>query len=55
MALRKHLRNAWLAGIDQHEFERIVTVSFRTKTGLLKLVVELFGETLVLTVETINT
>ncbi|HLN88497.1 MAG TPA: ribosome rescue protein RqcH [Candidatus Binatia bacterium] len=44
MALRKYLRNAWLAGIDQYEFERIVTITFRTKTGLLKLVVELFGE-----------
>ncbi len=44
MALRKYLRNAWVAGIDQYEFERIVTVSFRTKTGVLKLVVELFGD-----------
>ena len=44
MALRKYLRGAWVAGINQYEFERIVTVSFRTKTGLLKLVVELFGE-----------
>ena len=44
MTLRKYLRGAWVAGIDQYEFERIVTVSFRTKTGLLKLVVELFGE-----------
>ena len=44
MALRKYLRGAWVADIDQYEFERIVTVSFRTKTGLLKLVVELFGE-----------
>ncbi len=44
MALRKYLRSAWVAGIDQYEFERIVTVGFRTKTGLLKLVVELFGE-----------
>jgi predicted ribosome quality control (RQC) complex YloA/Tae2 family protein len=44
MALRKYLRDAWVVGIDQHEFERIATVSFRTKTGLLKLVVELFGE-----------
>jgi predicted ribosome quality control (RQC) complex YloA/Tae2 family protein len=44
MALRKYLRNAWVAGIDQYEFERIVTVGFRTKTGVLKLVVELFGE-----------
>ena len=44
MALRKYLRNAWVADIDQYEFERIVTVSFRTKTGVLKLVVEFFGE-----------
>jgi predicted ribosome quality control (RQC) complex YloA/Tae2 family protein len=44
MTLRKYLRGAWVAGIDQFEFERIVTLSFRTKTGLLKLVVELFGE-----------
>ncbi len=44
LVLRKYLRDAWLAGIDQYEFERIVTVSFRTKTGILKLVVELFGE-----------
>ena len=44
MSLRKYLRGAWVAGIEQYEFERIVTVSFRTKEGLLKLVVELFGE-----------
>ena len=44
MTLRKYLRDAWVAGIDQYEFERIVTVSFSTKTGVLKLVVELFGE-----------
>ncbi len=44
MSLRKYLRGAWLVGIEQYEFERIVTVTFRTKEGLLKLVVELFGE-----------
>ncbi len=44
MALRKYLRNAWVAGIDQFEFERIVTIRFRTKTGVLKLVLELFGD-----------
>ena len=44
MILRKYLRGAWVAGIDQYEFERIVTLSFRTKTGLLKLVIELFGD-----------
>ena len=44
MALRKYLRGAWVIGIEQYEFERIVTLSFKTKEGLLKLVVELFGE-----------
>jgi predicted ribosome quality control (RQC) complex YloA/Tae2 family protein len=44
MSLRKYLRGAWVVGIEQFEFERIVTVTFRTKEGLLKLVVELFGE-----------
>jgi predicted ribosome quality control (RQC) complex YloA/Tae2 family protein len=44
MALRKYLRNAWVTGVDQYEFERIITVSFGTKTGVLKLVLELFGE-----------
>jgi len=44
MAMRKYLRGAWVAGIEQVEFERIVTVSFRTKTGLLRLVLELFGD-----------
>ena len=44
MSLRKYLRGAWVVGIEQYEFERIVTVSFKTKEGLLKLVVELFGE-----------
>ena len=44
MSLRKYLRGAWVASIDQYEFERIVTVTFRTKEGVLKLVAELFGE-----------
>ena len=44
MSLRKYLRGAWLVGVDQYEFERIVTLTFRTKEGMLKLVVELFGE-----------
>ncbi|MGA2683028.1 MAG: ribosome rescue protein RqcH [Candidatus Bathyarchaeia archaeon] len=44
MSLRKYLRSAWLIGIDQYEFERIVTLTFRTKDGLLKLTAELFGE-----------
>jgi predicted ribosome quality control (RQC) complex YloA/Tae2 family protein len=44
MMLRKYLRDSWLRRIEQYEFERIVTVTFETKTGLLKLVVELFGD-----------
>ncbi len=44
MMLRKYLRDSWLRGIEQYEFERIVTLTFETKTGLLKLVVELFGD-----------
>jgi len=44
MSLRKYLRGARLAGIEQYEFERIVTISFKTKDGSLKLIAELFGE-----------
>jgi predicted ribosome quality control (RQC) complex YloA/Tae2 family protein len=44
MSLRRCLRGAWLTGVEQYEFERIVTVSFRTKDGLLKLIAEIFGE-----------
>jgi predicted ribosome quality control (RQC) complex YloA/Tae2 family protein len=44
MMLRKYLRDSWLRSIEQYEFERIVSLFFETKTGTLKLVVELFGE-----------
>jgi predicted ribosome quality control (RQC) complex YloA/Tae2 family protein len=44
MALRKYLRGAWLDNIEQYEFERIVTVYFKTKMGMLRLILELFGE-----------
>lgn len=44
MALRKHLRGAWVNKIEQHEFERVVIIYFRTKMGILRLIVELFGE-----------
>ena len=44
MTLRRYLRDSWLRSVEQVEFERIVTLTFETKTGLLKLVVELFGE-----------
>ncbi|MGE5187876.1 MAG: NFACT family protein, partial [Betaproteobacteria bacterium] len=44
MLMRRYLRDSWLDSIEQAEFERIMTLSFRTKTGPLKLVVELFGD-----------
>lgn len=44
MLLRRYLRDSWLSSIEQVEFERIVIINFRTKTGSLKLVVELFGD-----------
>jgi predicted ribosome quality control (RQC) complex YloA/Tae2 family protein len=44
MALRKYLRNAWLTGIVQFEFERVVVLLFRSQTGILRLVCEFFGE-----------
>jgi predicted ribosome quality control (RQC) complex YloA/Tae2 family protein len=44
MALRKYLRNAWLTGIEQFEFERVIVLSFKSQTGVLRLVCEFFGE-----------
>jgi predicted ribosome quality control (RQC) complex YloA/Tae2 family protein len=44
MALRKYLRNGWLTDIEQYEFERVVILSFKTKAGGLRLVLELFGD-----------
>jgi predicted ribosome quality control (RQC) complex YloA/Tae2 family protein len=44
MALRKYLRNGYLTNIEQPEFERVVIVSFKAKLGVLKLVMELFGD-----------
>ncbi|MFB3888089.1 MAG: ribosome rescue protein RqcH [Candidatus Bathyarchaeia archaeon] len=44
MALRKHLRNAWLTQIAQQEFERITTLTFKTHEATLSLILELFGD-----------
>ena len=44
MLIRRYLRDSWLGSIEQEQFERIVTLTFRTKTGSLKLFIELFGE-----------
>jgi len=44
MALRKYLRSAWVDNVEQYEFERVVAIYFRTKMGVLRLILELFGE-----------
>jgi predicted ribosome quality control (RQC) complex YloA/Tae2 family protein len=44
MTLRKYLRDSWLRSIEQVEFERIIVIRFDTRTGELKLFVELFGD-----------
>jgi predicted ribosome quality control (RQC) complex YloA/Tae2 family protein len=44
MMLRQYLRDSWLDSLEQYDFERIVVLGFRTKTGVLRLAVELFGE-----------
>jgi predicted ribosome quality control (RQC) complex YloA/Tae2 family protein len=44
MGLRKYLRSARLLNLEQYEFERVLVVSFKGEQGLLKLILELFGE-----------
>ena len=44
MTLRKYLPGAWISNLEQYEFERIAILHFQTKTGLMSLVLELFGE-----------
>ncbi|MGB9714281.1 MAG: ribosome rescue protein RqcH [Candidatus Bathyarchaeales archaeon] len=44
MALRKHLRSSWLVNVEQYEFERVVVFHFKTKSGKLRLILELFGD-----------
>ena len=44
MALRKHLKNGRVAGLQQHEFERTVVVRVERKEGEFQLVLELFGD-----------
>ena len=43
MALRKHLRGAWVENVEQYEFERVATIRFKTKSGMMRLILELFG------------
>ena len=44
MALRKYLRDSKLENVRQHDFDRIVVLSFKGKEGLFELHIELFGE-----------
>jgi len=44
MALRKHLRNGRVNEVQQHEFERVVTIKVDTKEGKFSLIIELFGD-----------
>lgn len=44
MALRKHLRNGRITEIQQHEFERVITIKIDTREGMYLLVTELFGD-----------
>lgn len=44
MALRKYLNHGRLNEIRQHEFERIVILTIETRSGVFRLVVELFSK-----------
>jgi predicted ribosome quality control (RQC) complex YloA/Tae2 family protein len=44
MALRKYLRNSRLVSVEQYEFERIVIFSLKTSAGVMRLILELFGD-----------
>ncbi len=44
MTLRKYLPGAWIGNLEQYEFERIAIFQIRTKTGIMQLILELFGE-----------
>jgi predicted ribosome quality control (RQC) complex YloA/Tae2 family protein len=44
MALRAYLRNARLVDIEQYEFERVVILSLKTSEGILRMVLEFFGD-----------
>jgi len=44
MALRKYLRNGWLTDVEKYEFERVVVLTFKTKAGVVRLFLELFGD-----------
>lgn len=44
MALRAYLRNARLLSVEQYEFERVVICSLKTGRGVLRTILEFFGD-----------
>jgi predicted ribosome quality control (RQC) complex YloA/Tae2 family protein len=44
MALRKYIRNARLTSLEQHEFERVVTLDLKAKDRCFRLILEFFGD-----------
>jgi predicted ribosome quality control (RQC) complex YloA/Tae2 family protein len=44
MTLRRYLRNGKIQNLEQHEFERIITLRIRAKQQDLQVVCELFGD-----------
>jgi len=44
MLLRKYLKNIKITKIEQHNFDRIIKITFQWKENLYKLIIELFGE-----------
>ncbi|AXI25249.1 hypothetical protein CFE53_03460 [Methanofervidicoccus sp. A16] len=44
MLLRKYLKNTRIINVEQHNFDRIVKITFQWKEKIFKLIVELFGE-----------
>ncbi|HIP16620.1 MAG TPA: fibronectin-binding domain-containing protein [Methanothermococcus okinawensis] len=44
MLLRKYLKNTRITSVEQHNFDRIVKITFQWKDNIYKLIVELFGE-----------
>jgi len=44
MALRKHLRRGRIIDVQQHDFDRIVSIHIEGQTGRFQLISELFGD-----------
>lgn len=55
MTLRKYLNDGLINEIKQHEFERIISLSVKTKHGVFKLIAECFGKGNIILVNPQNT